>query len=41
MTADGTGHLVAVLSDGSGSQAEGIALVEAAAKAAVPVITAG
>ncbi|MFE9451339.1 serine hydrolase [Streptomyces sp. NPDC006739] len=35
VTVDGTGCLVAVLSDGNASRAEGIALVEAAAKAAV------
>lgn len=31
---DGTGYLVAVLSRGTGSQAEGIALVETAARTA-------
>ncbi|OLZ72792.1 hypothetical protein AV521_07425 [Streptomyces sp. IMTB 2501] len=37
VTVDGTGYLVAVLSKGTESQARGIALVEAAAKAAVSV----
>ncbi|MFI2201206.1 serine hydrolase [Streptomyces sp. NPDC020192] len=37
VSVDGTGYLVAVLSKGTESQAEGIALVEAAAKAAVSV----
>ncbi|MFF5536088.1 serine hydrolase [Streptomyces cinerochromogenes] len=37
VTVDGTDCLVAVLSEGTESQAEGIALVEAAAKAAVAV----
>ncbi|WP_394346763.1 serine hydrolase [Streptomyces dangxiongensis] len=41
VTVDGTGYLVAVLSDGTGSRAEGIALVEEAAKAAVSAFTAG
>ncbi|MEU3857432.1 hypothetical protein AB0F03_08685 [Streptomyces sp. NPDC028722] len=41
VTVDGTGCLVAVLSDGTRSQTEGIALVEAAAKAAVSAFTAG
>ncbi|OIJ86917.1 hypothetical protein BIV25_40605 [Streptomyces sp. MUSC 14] len=39
VTVDGTGYLVAVLSKGTGTQAEGIALVEAAAKAAVSAFT--
>ncbi|WP_369395065.1 serine hydrolase [Streptomyces sp. CG1] len=39
VTVDGTGYLVAVLSKGTESQAEGIALVEAAAKAAVSAFT--
>ncbi|MEU6538793.1 serine hydrolase [Streptomyces sp. NPDC047000] len=39
VTVGGTGYLVAVLSDGSTTQAEGISLVEAAAKAAVTVFT--
>ncbi|MYX99173.1 hypothetical protein GT045_31325 [Streptomyces sp. SID486] len=37
VTGDGTEYLVAVLSDGTTSQASGIALVEAAARAAVSV----
>ena len=37
--AGGSGYLVAVLSDGSTTQAEGISLVEAAAKAAVTAFT--
>ncbi|MFF1281118.1 serine hydrolase [Streptomyces sp. NPDC058299] len=41
VTVDGTGYLVAVLSDGTRSQAEGVALVEATAKAAVSAFTAG
>ncbi|MEU6773943.1 serine hydrolase [Streptomyces sp. NPDC046759] len=39
ITVDGTGYLVAVLSKGTGSRARGIALVEAAAKAAVAAFT--
>ncbi|MEU6508094.1 hypothetical protein [Streptomyces sp. NPDC046942] len=39
VTVDGAGYLVAVLSKGTGTQAEGIALVEAAAKAAVSAFT--
>ncbi|MET9071745.1 serine hydrolase [Streptomyces sp. NPDC004232] len=35
VTVDGTGYLVAVLSKGTGTRAEGIALVEAAARAAM------
>ncbi|MEU6588987.1 serine hydrolase [Streptomyces sp. NPDC046881] len=37
VTVDGTGYLVAVLSNGTASQARGISLVEAAAQAAVAV----
>ncbi|MFF3635378.1 serine hydrolase [Streptomyces sp. NPDC002250] len=40
VTADGAGYLVAVLSRGTATQAEGIALVEAAAKAAVSAFAA-
>ncbi|MGW7242265.1 serine hydrolase [Streptomyces sp. NPDC054804] len=39
VTVDGTGYLVAVLSKGTVSQAKGISLVEAAAKAAVSSFT--
>ncbi|MGQ5638764.1 MULTISPECIES: serine hydrolase [unclassified Streptomyces] len=39
VTVDGAGYLVAVLSEGTGSQAKGIALVEAAAEAAVSAFT--
>ncbi|MDO0931699.1 serine hydrolase [Streptomyces sp. DG2A-72] len=38
VTADGHGCLVAVLSDGNSTQAKGISLVEAAARAAVSVV---
>ncbi|MFF4565373.1 serine hydrolase [Streptomyces sp. NPDC001435] len=41
VTVDGTAYLVAVLSNGSASQAKGISLVEAAAKAAVSAFTDG
>jgi beta-lactamase class A len=40
VTVDGHAYLVAVLSDGNTTQAKGISLVEAAAKAAVSVFTA-
>ncbi|WEO98461.1 serine hydrolase [Streptomyces sp. FXJ1.172] len=39
VTVDGTGYLVAVLSKGTGSQEEGVALVEAAARAALSAFT--
>ncbi|MFJ3305655.1 serine hydrolase [Streptomyces sp. NPDC086549] len=41
VTVDGTAYLVAVLSNGSASQAKGISLVESAAKAAVSAFTGG
>ncbi|MQY38961.1 hypothetical protein SRB17_69760 [Streptomyces sp. RB17] len=41
ITVDGTDYLVAVLSEGTRTQAEGIALVEAAAKAAVSAFAGG
>ncbi|MEU6068248.1 serine hydrolase [Streptomyces sp. NPDC047082] len=41
VTVGGTAYLVAVLSNGSASQAKGISLVEAAAKAAVSAFTRG
>ncbi|MER6012978.1 serine hydrolase [Streptomyces bluensis] len=40
VTADGRAHLVAVLSNGNTTKAKGVALVEAAAKAAVSVFAA-
>ncbi|MEU0072697.1 serine hydrolase [Streptomyces sp. NPDC006332] len=40
VTVDGQGCLVAVLSKGNATKAQGISLVEAAARAAVPVVTA-
>jgi altronate dehydratase len=41
VTVDGRYYLVAVLSNGNATQATGITLVEAAAKAAVSAFTAG
>lgn len=41
VTVDGTGYLVAVLSDGNSTKQQGVALVEAATRAAVSVFTAG
>lgn len=41
VTADGNGYLVAVLSDGNSTKQQGVALVEAATRAAVSVFTAG
>lgn len=41
VTADGRTYLVAVLSGGQRTKESGIALVEAAAKAAVAVVRAG
>ncbi|MFD0440009.1 serine hydrolase [Streptomyces chartreusis] len=41
VTVDGTGYLVAVLSDGNSTKQQGVALVEAAARAAVSVFTGG
>ncbi|MGW6960074.1 serine hydrolase [Streptomyces chartreusis] len=41
VTADGNGYLVAVLSDGNSTKQQGVAMVEAATRAAVSVFTAG
>jgi hypothetical protein len=41
VTVDGRAYLVAALSQGNATKAEGVSLVEAAARAAVSVFTAG